>query len=227
MIPIISGLDPESGFEWQEELVTGTNVSRSYGVRNLDEQQTAYDQWAEAYEPDLCAMGYRIPTILSTVFTRFVAPDAAPLLDAGCGGGIQAEAIAMLGYGPITGIDLSEGMLDIARRKGIYAELQQMTLGEHLDFADATFAAILSSGTITPKHAPAHSFDELIRVAQPGASIVFSLRDDPEQEPAYPEALTRLESTEAWRPVFVTPSFRGMPYGEPEITHRVHVYQVC
>ena len=83
-----------------------TNVSRSYGVRNLEEQQAAYDQWAEAYEPDLCAMGYRIPTILSTVFTRFVSPGTSPILDAGCGGGIQAEAIAMLGYGPITGIDL-------------------------------------------------------------------------------------------------------------------------
>ena len=45
-----------------------------------------------------------------------------------------------------------------------------------------TFAAVLSSGTITPRHAPAHSFDELIRVAMPGASIVFSLRDDPAQE---------------------------------------------
>ena len=204
-----------------------TNVSRSYGVRNLEEQQAAYDQWAEAYEPDLCAMGYRIPTILSTVFTHFVSPGAVPILDAGCGGGIQAEAIAMLGYGPITGIDLSQGMLTIAREKGFYAELRQMTLGDHLDFADNSFAAVLSSGTITPKHAPAHSFNELIRVARSEARIVFSLRDDPAQEPAYPEAVERLEKEGAWQPVFQTPSFRGMPYGEPDVTHRVHVYQVC
>ena len=132
----------------------------------------------------------------------------------------------MLGYGPMTGIDLSEGMLDIARAKGIYAELHQMTLGEQLDFSDDTFAAVLSSGTITPKHAPAHSFDELIRVAMPGAPIVFSLRDDPTQEPAYPEALSRLTAAGAWRETFVTESFQGMPYGEPEISHRVHVYEV-
>ena len=204
-----------------------TNVSRSYGVRNLEEQQAAYDQWAEAYEPDLCAMGYRIPTILSTVFTHFVSPGAVPILDAGCGGGIQAEAIAMLGYGPITGIDLSQGMLTIAREKGFYAELRQMTLGDSLDFADNSFAAVLSSGTITPKHAPAHSFNELIRVARSEARIVFSLRDDPAQEPAYPEAVERLEKEGAWELVFQTPSFRGMPYGEPDVTHRVHVYQVC
>ena len=134
-----------------------TNVSQSYQVNSLEEQQAAYDRWARDYESDLCAMGYRIPAMIAAVFTRFVAPGTAPILDAGCGGGIQSEALAMLGYGPMTGIDLSEGMLDIARAKGIYAELHQMTLGEQLDFSDDTFAAVLSSGTITPKHAPAHS----------------------------------------------------------------------
>ena len=163
-----------------------TNVSHSYQATSLEEQQAAYDRWAKEYEFDLCAMGYRIPAVIAAVFTRFVASGTAPILDAGCGGGIQSEALAMLGYGPMTGIDLSEGMLHIARDKGIYAELHQMTLGERLRFSDDTFAAVLSSGTITPKHAPAHSFDELIRVAMPGASIVFSLRDDPTQEPAYP-----------------------------------------
>ena len=150
-----------------------TNVSQSYHASSMEEQQAAYDQWAKEYESDLCAMGYRIPAMIAAVFTRFVASDTAMILDAGCGGGIQSEALAMLGYGPITGIDLSEGMLDIARDKGIYAELHQVTLGERLDFSDNTFAAVLSSGTITPKHAPAHSFDELIRVAIPGDTDYF------------------------------------------------------
>ena len=131
-----------------------------------------------------------------------------------------------MGYGPITGIDLFEGILDIARDKGIYAELLQMMLGEQLDFSDDTFAAVLSSGTITPKHAPAPSFDELIRVAMPGAPIVFSLRDDPTQEPDYPEALSQLTASGAWRETFVTESFMSMSYGEPDISHRVHVYEV-
>ena len=152
-------------------------------------------------------MRYRIPAMIAAVFTRFVASDTAMILDAGCGGGIQSEALVMLGYGPLTGIDLSEGMLDIARDKGIYSELHQMTLGEQLDFSDDTFAAVLSSGTITPKHAPAHSFDELIRVAMPGAPIVFSLRDETTQNPAYPEALSRLTAAVVLRDTFSTESF--------------------
>lgn len=55
--------------------------------------------------------------------------------------------------------------------------------------------------------------------------LVFSLRDDAEQDPAYPAALERLTIAGRWRPVFTTASFRSMPYGEPEITRRVHVYE--
>lgn len=203
-----------------------TGVGKSYHAKSIVEQEAAYDEWAAKYEPDLCAMGYRIPAVIASVFTRFVPEGTAPILDAGCGGGIQSEPIAMLGYGPITGIDLSEGMLAIARDKDIYSELRQMTLGEHLDFPDHTFGAVISSGVITPRHAPAHSFTELIRVTKPGSPIIFSLRDDREQEPEYPEMVENLEREGIWSPVFRTESFHSMPYGEPEVTHRVHVYRV-
>ena len=206
--------------------MAGTKVSDSYAATSVEEQQAAYDKWAREYEQDLCAMGYRIPAVIASVFTRYVPMDAQPILDAGCGAGIQTEPLVLLGYGPITGIDLSDGMLSVSRGKGIYADLRQMTLGERLDFDDDTFAAVISSGTITPKHAPAHSFDELIRVARPGAPIIFSLRSDDAQEPEYPQAVDRLEREGLWAPVFATDPFRSMPYGEPDVLHRVHVYRV-
>jgi len=206
--------------------MTETGVARSYRAETLEEQQAAYDSWAEQYEIDLCAMGYRIPAVMAAVATRFIPASATPILDAGCGGGIQAEPLAMLGYGPITGIDLSEGMLEVARAKNLYSELRQMTLGEKLDFPDDAFAAVISSGTITPHHAPPKSFEELIRVAKPGASIIFSMRDDPAQEPEYPATVIALAEAGLWHKVFSTESFYSMPYGEPEITHRVHVYEV-
>ena len=202
-----------------------SKVGQSYHARTPEEQQAHYDDWAANYERDLSAMGYRIPAMAAAVFTRFVPAEAAPILDAGCGGGIQAEALAALGYGPITGIDLSEGMLAVARAKGLYAELRQMALGGRLDFADGAFAAVLSCGTITPGHAPPESFDDLIRVTRPGGRLVFSLRDDATQDPAYPAALERLAQASAWHPIFATEPFQSMPYGEPEVLHRIHVYE--
>ena len=55
--------------------------------------------------------------------------------------------------------------------------------------------------------------------------IVLSLRDDSAQESEYPDTVKRLTDTGLWPEVFATESFHSMPYGEPEITHCVHVYE--
>ncbi|QFS82519.1 Ubiquinone biosynthesis O-methyltransferase [Roseivivax sp. THAF40] len=206
--------------------MSDAHLERVYGAQNSDEARAAYDDWADAYERDLCAMGYRLPAAFASVFAAHVPRDAGPILDAGCGGGIQAEPLALLGYGPLTGIDLSEGMLAVARAKGLYAELRQMALGGRLDFPDDHFAVSYACGCISPGHAPASSFEDLTRVTRPGGLVLFSLRADAGQDPAYPEAVAQLAASGRWREVFKTAPFQSMPYGEPEITHRVHVYEV-
>ena len=202
-----------------------TKVGRSYHVNSPEEQKALYDDWAANYENDLCAMGYRLPAVAAAIFTRFVPLHSGPILDAGCGGGIQSEPLVHAGYGPIVGIDFSPGMLEVAREKGIYAELRQMALGETLDFPDETFPVIFSIGTITPKHAPPESFDDLIRIAKPCGLFVFSMRNDPDQEPGYPAALEHHTEAGNWRHIFSTEGFQSMPYGQQEVTHQVHVYE--
>ncbi|MEO0370730.1 MAG: class I SAM-dependent methyltransferase [Pseudomonadota bacterium] len=205
--------------------MSDNKVMQVYKATSVEDQQAAYDSWADNYERDLCAMGYRLPALVAGVFTRFVAPDVGPILDAGCGGGLQAEALAQLGYGPLIGLDLSEGMLGVARRKGIYADLHQGALGPQIDLPDGSMQAVLCIGTITPNHAPPESFDGLIRVAAPGAPIIFSLRDDAAQDEAYFDAVARLEQACAWEEVWSSESIHSMPYGVEDVTHRVHVYR--
>ncbi|MEM7564126.1 MAG: class I SAM-dependent methyltransferase [Pseudomonadota bacterium] len=200
-----------------------TKVGQAYEAESIAEQQSAYDDWAGSYENDLCNMGYRIPAAAAAVFARFVKPPGGPILDAGCGGGIQAEPLVLAGFGPITGIDLSDGMLEVARAKGIYTELRQMALGGKLDFADEHFAVVFSTGTITPKHAPPESFDDLIRITKTGGKIIFSMRNDAAQEPEYPAAVQRHVDAGNWRVLYSTEGFHSMPYGEPEISHQIHV----
>ena len=206
--------------------MTNSMVDRVYSAKTQDEQEAAYDEWSAQYERDLCAMGYRLPAVAAAVFARYVPTNAAPILDAGCGGGLQIEPLTTLGYRSITGIDLSEGMLSVARGKGIYAELHRMALGGRLDFPDDCFAAVLSTGTITPGHAPAESFEDLIRVTRPEAPVIFSLRSDAGQDPKYAETCDRLEAAGRWRHIFSTAEFVPMPYSEPDIKARVHVYEV-
>lgn len=201
-------------------------VDRVYAARTVAEQEAVYDGWAESYERDLCAMGYRAPHVAAAAFARFVPLDVAPILDAGCGGGLQAEALKLLGYGPIHGFDLSDGMLAVARRKGIYEELRRMALGDGLDYPAGLFGAVISVGTITQGHAPPSSFADLVQVTRPGGRIVLSQRNDAGIDPAYTEARADLEASGKWRNIFVSKEFLAMPYSEPDVTVQALVYEV-
>lgn len=203
-----------------------TKVDAVYAAETVAEQEVAYDGWAASYERDLCAMGYRAPHVAAATFARFVSLDAGPVLDAGCGGGMQAEALKLLGYGPIHGFDLSEGMLAVARAKGIYDDLRQMALGNGLDYPADHFAAVISVGTITQGHAPPSSFADLVQVTRPGGRIVLSLRNDAGIDPAYARACGDLETSGKWRNIFTSKEFMAMPYSEPDVTVRALVYEV-
>ena len=206
--------------------MTNRPVDQSYKVQTTEDARDAYDHWSVQYEADLCATGYRIPAMIATVFSHHIPLSATPILDAGCGGGIQAEPLVEIGYKNLVGIDFSEGMLEVAKQKSIYSSLKQQTMGEILDFPDNHFEAVICSGVITPGHAPANSFDELIRVTDKGGKIIFSLRSDEKQMPEYPQKLEELSSSGVWEHVFSTRPFHSMPYGEPDVLHQVHVYKV-
>ncbi len=201
-------------------------LEKVYSAKTLQQSEEAYDEWSPTYEVDTHAYGYRLPAVAATVLSRFVSPGEGPLLDAGCGTGLQAEPLRLAGYEPIVGIDLSAGMLDVAKRKNLYSELHRMTLGERLSFADDSFANTLSVGTITPGHAPPSSYEELIRVTRKGGLIVFSLRVDAGQDPAYLSAVVEHEKASRWTQIFESGTFAPMPVGEPDVLHKVLVARV-
>ena len=151
------------------------------------------------------------------------APAPAAAAAAQSGGGASAAAGGEESSSSDT--DSSEEMLKVARTKDIYSELHRMTLGETLDFADDSFCAVVCSGVLTPGHAPPSSFTELVRVTRPGAPMVFALRDDARQLPGYHEAVAELEQVGAWSKVFSSRRYQSMPFGEPDVFHRVHVYR--
>jgi predicted TPR repeat methyltransferase len=99
-----------------------------------EELAERYDAWAEEYDADLQSYGFRSPAIAAGIMGRYVPRDSSPILDAGAGTGFMGEVLNTLGYKVITALDLSEGVLEVADRKGVYADLRQMALGNDLDF---------------------------------------------------------------------------------------------
>jgi predicted TPR repeat methyltransferase len=196
-----------------------TWLERVYHARSAEELETGYDGWAGDYDADLASFGYRIPAIAAGLFGRHVPAGAGPVLDAGCGTGLIGETLNRLGYGALTGIDLSEGMLAQARRKGVYAALHRMKLGGPLDLPDDHFAATTAIGVLTAGHARPDAFDELIRATRPGGAMIFSIRVDTEPGTGFQQA-------GKWQEVERTEAFQSMPSGEPEVLHRVFVYRI-
>lgn len=201
-------------------------LDKVYSAKTAAELEAGYDDWAKTYDDDLQRFGYRLPAIVTGLAGRHVDRDDGPLLDAGCGTGLIGDALHLLGYEHLIGIDMSTGMLQIARDKKTYRELHRMILGSPLDFEDNKFAATFAVGVITVGHAPAEAFDELIRITRPGGYLIFSVRVDREPETGYLDKLDALEQQHRWHRREMTTPFQSLPLAEPEVRHRVCVYQV-
>ena len=148
-----------------------------YDAKRPEEVAALYDRWADTYDAEMAAAGYRHPSICLALLARHLPRGAAPLLDAGCGTGLIGEWLGILGYPQIEGLDLSVGMLARAKAKGAYAALHNLALGGDLPFADGHFAGIVSAGVFTSGHVGADGLPALIRICRPGGVIVLTVKD--------------------------------------------------
>lgn len=203
-------------------------LTRVYGAGDNAELERVYDEWAEGYDGDVGALGYLNPAVMAGMVGRYLATDAGEILDAGAGTGIVGEVLAAAGYGPLVAIELSRGMLDVAARKGAYAECLRMVLGERLDFADDRFAATTAAGVFTQGHAPAEALDELVRVTRPGGRILLALSERAVADLGFGAKTEALVASGAWHRIAESEPFIVMPAlaaGEP-MAVRVHVHEV-
>lgn len=197
-----------------------------YSSTSNQELEDRYDRWASEYDRDLAEdFGWVSPSVTAEVLAAHV-PTEARILDAGAGTGLVGEALGRLGYQDLHAIDISEGMLEQARRKGVYRDFRQMALGEELGYDSDYFDAVISVGVFTEGHAPPEGFDELIRITKPEGFIVFSLRVDLYEEGGFKEYLEGLEAGGKWKLVELSDLFQPLPKGEPELLHRVWVYRI-
>ncbi|UCC60102.1 MAG: class I SAM-dependent methyltransferase [Dehalococcoidia bacterium] len=196
-----------------------------YSSRDNKELAERYDLWSRDYDTDLDeGFGWLGPQRAVEYFIKYVPKDAR-ILDAGAGTGLVGELLAKQGYTNLIAMDLSKGMLEEARKKKVYREFHQMVLGEKLDYATDSFDAIISVGVLTVGHAPASSFDELIRITRPGGYIIFSLRPDVYRESGFREKQDNVEAAGKWKLVEASEEFQPLPKGEPDVYHQIWVYQ--
>ena len=198
-------------------------VYESTSNQQLEER---YDQWAAEYDQDLDEVfAWNAPQNGANMLAKLL-PTSAAVLDAGAGTGLVGKCLADAGFNNMAAMDLSQGMLDEARKKNVYNAFHQMTLGETLDFNTGAFDAVISVGVFTLGHAPINSFDELVRVTKPGGYIVFSLRTDMVAD-GYQEYFDKLVADGKWRLAEKSDYFQPLPKGEPEVFHQIWAFRVA
>ena len=194
------------------------------GAKSREEFEERYDEWGSTYDRDLIeAWDYKLPAFIGDLLMKYVTNHNARILDAGAGTGLGGEYINHNGYTNLFAVDMSQGMLDEAKRKGIYRSLDRMVLGEKLDYPSNHFDAVLSVGTIG--HAPPESFDELIRITKSSGFIVFSLRTTHDDEPQWYRKLQSLEEAGKWRLVEKTDPILALPGESADVYHYGLVYE--
>lgn len=136
----------------------------------FDEKAAKYDPWYETAQGKFVD---EVQTKLS--LPMFPVKQGDHILDAGCGTGNYSVKLAQLGA-QVTGIDLSNGMLDIARAKVAtfpdQLTFQQMDMS-HLDFVDEAFDAVFSMTAIEFIEDLSALYEEFERVTKPGGYILL------------------------------------------------------
>jgi SAM-dependent methyltransferase len=123
-----------------------------------------YDGLAEWYDREMVGPGITRDTVL-----RLLGDGPGRLLDVACGTGAHSAALAERGW-TVTGVDISEDQLRLARQRGV--DVVQADAAD-LPFDDAEFDAAVSMWLHTDTDEFESILRQIARVVRPGARFVF------------------------------------------------------
>ena len=103
-----------------------------------------FDGFAERFDEQLAQLGYSAPQLVaaSLIVHPLYLTGRAAVLDAGCGTGWCGPLLRSTA-GHLVGVDLSPGMLALARQRGIYDELHESELTAFMRSRPAAFDIIV------------------------------------------------------------------------------------
>ncbi|MGC4390091.1 methyltransferase domain-containing protein [Agrobacterium sp. M50-1] len=112
--------------------------------------ETLFDQHAEAFEDILVEqLGYAVPMMVRQRLQTLNLGPFKRLLDLGCGTGLTGEALRDMAD-DITGIDISENMVEIAHEKDLYETLYVAEAEDFLEDNDDEPFDIITATDVLP-----------------------------------------------------------------------------
>jgi predicted TPR repeat methyltransferase len=111
--------------------------------------EKTFDAFAASFEAKLDSLSYRAPDLVAAALadSGLAADGRSEILDIGCGTGLCGPLLRPYAS-RLVGVDLSAGMLALAKEKNIYTDLHQCELTEFLRARREAFDAMVSADTL-------------------------------------------------------------------------------
>ena len=111
--------------------------------------ERTFDSFAASFESKLEQLSYRAPALVTAMLedSGLEPSKRLDVLDAGCGTGLCGPLLVPYAR-RLVGVDLSEGMLALAKEKHVYDALIRSELTDHLRGHSAAFDVIVSADTL-------------------------------------------------------------------------------
>ena len=146
--------------------------------------EKTFDEFSAHFDVKMEHLCYRGHRLILDALARVIQPGGKLAgLDAGCGTGLCGPLIRPY-FAHLAGVDLSSGMLEAARRQGVYDELSRMELSGYLASRPDSFDVIVAADTLIYFGA----LEEVLRLAHQalkrGGLMIFTT-EEAENEKGY------------------------------------------
>jgi predicted TPR repeat methyltransferase len=109
-----------------------------------------FDSCATKFEENLSRLHYRGPELVLDALRQAAQPPVHgwEIVDVGCGTGLVGAALRPLAS-RLIGVDLSAGMLELARNRSVYDELVQADITDYLERQECRFDVLTAADVLT------------------------------------------------------------------------------
>lgn len=153
-------------------------LENAYRLQSPDDNIAYYDKLANSYDNDFAdGLGYALPQAIARRYRELSTNEDTPIADVGCGTGLLADALELPGL-IIDGLDISDAMLSIAKKKQRYRQLYAVDLTRSVDSVMNNYGAVLSSGTFTHGHLGPDAVVKLLDIAKRTALFILSINKE-------------------------------------------------
>ena len=146
----------------------------------LKKMESSYDKWAEKYDEILeCSSAYESNQYAAQKLLKYIKDkENAILLEVPCGTGMTGEVVQKAGFCNIDGTDLSNAMLEEAKRKGIYRKVFKSCVTDTSKMvcpANTYDGAYSVKGISVGMLELAPTVNEMLRVTKPNGILVYTV----------------------------------------------------